>query len=60
MDLTNQLVYTVFCVEKGGQVVHHIFSTMEKAQTFAGNDPRPCVISDYVIDVPERKEMRPG
>ena len=57
---SGKLVYCVLCLNSNdpGDQVHHIFSSMEKAEAWAATDDRPHIISDYVIDVPERKELR--
>lgn len=57
---SGKLVYCVLCLNSHdpGDEVHHIFSSMEKARAWAEADIRPHIIYDYVIDVPERREMR--
>ena len=50
------MVYVVSCIEPDGSDVRHIFSTQEKAQRFADQDPRPHVLYDYLLDCPERHE----
>ena len=56
-DAEPQVVFTVRCVGDDGFDVMHIFSTAGKALAFAESDYRPHVISDYVIDHPERMEQ---
>lgn len=53
------MVYCVMCIDEddGGCTVH-IFSTQQKANTFAGTDHRDHVLYDYVVDHPERMEKR--
>ena len=59
VSLKGRMVHTVRCVDPGESFEPvHIFSTAEEAQAFAETDPRMHVISDYVIDVPERMEQR--
>lgn len=45
------IVYTVYVAEDQST---HIFSTMEKAEKFAGAQPSSCLLSTYMIDNPER------
>lgn len=49
-------VWVVHCIEDDGDTTAHIFSTQERAQAFMDTDQRPHVLSDYVVDHPERKE----
>lgn len=48
-----QLVHTVLVVTPDGDE-HHIFSTAVRAEAYAAQRGRPCIISTYVIDAPER------
>ena len=50
------MVWTVRCLGEDGFDPVHIFSTMEKAIAFAEADPRDHVLSDYVLDCPERMD----
>jgi hypothetical protein len=49
-------VWVVICVSPGKSDVTHIFSTMEKAETFCEKDSRDHVVYDYILDTPERHE----
>lgn len=51
------MVYCVRCIDGSGFDMVHIFSTEEKAKAFAESDPRDHVLSDYVVDCPERAEQ---
>jgi hypothetical protein len=52
------MVYCVMCVDEDDMgCCVHIFSSQEKANTFAANDTRGHVMYDYVIDHPERMEQ---
>lgn len=51
------LVHCVVCVDDDpSKDLVHIFSTLEKAETFMAIDIRPHVYYDYLIDHPERME----
>ena len=58
-ELSGKKVYTVRCVTIGDTWEPvHIFSSLEAAERFCEADPRTHVVSDYVIDCPERMEQR--
>lgn len=51
------MVYCVMCIDEDDMgCTVHIFSTQEKANTFATSDPRSHVLYDYMVDHPERME----
>jgi hypothetical protein len=52
------MVYVVQALNSDGEWVTHIFSTREKAEAWADQDDRACVIFDYVVDEPEHHEGR--
>lgn len=47
----SSIVNTVYV---SGDESNHIFSTPELAQAFADKQETPCVLSEYMIDSPER------
>ncbi len=44
----------VYCVYRSDDESTHIFSTQEKANEYADSVEEPCVLSDYMIDHPQR------
>ncbi len=48
-------IVVVICIEDG-DAVFHVFSSDEAAQVFCDKDDRIHVISDRVLDFPERHE----
>lgn len=45
------IVHTVYV---SGDETNHVFSTPELAQEFADKQESPCVLSEYMVDNPER------
>lgn len=48
----------VYCVWRSDDESNHIFSTLEKANEYADSVEAPCVLSDYMIDSPQRHYER--
>lgn len=51
MTIADTLVYTVYRSDDG---TNHIFSTVDKAFDYSSKCQCPCVVSEYLVDNPER------
>jgi hypothetical protein len=56
MAAAGDIVWVVLCLIADEPDVKHIFSTREAAVAYADQDPRPHIIYDYALDMPERHE----